>query len=36
LHGAGCVGDFYFTYLILFAPENIWIEDTEQGINFYY
>ena len=36
LHGAGCVGDFYFTYLILLAPKNIWIEDTEQGINLYY
>jgi len=36
MHASGCVGDFYFTYLILRAPKNSWIEDTEQGINFYH
>lgn len=35
VHGAGCIGDFYFTYLVLRAPRNAFIEDTEQGISFY-
>lgn len=35
LHGAGCVGDFYWVYLAIRAPENSLIEDTEVGIDFY-
>ncbi|MGX7197539.1 DUF3267 domain-containing protein [Enterococcus olivae] len=35
LHAAACVGDFYFIYLLLKAPKQALIEDTEQGINFY-
>lgn len=35
IHGAGCVGDFYFMYLILRSPKEAFIEDTKQGINFY-
>jgi hypothetical protein len=34
-HAAACVGDFYFVYLILRAPQNSQVEDTEQGIAFY-
>lgn len=35
LHAISCVGDFYWIVLILQAPKNVVIEDTEQGINFY-
>lgn len=34
-HTSACVGDFYFSYLILRTPKGIYVEDTEQGINFY-
>lgn len=35
LHTSGCVGDFYWVYLISKAPTDSLIEDTEIGINFY-
>lgn len=35
IHGAACVGDFYWIYLILKAPKHALVEDTDQGINFY-
>lgn len=35
IHTSGCVGDFYWVYLIKKAPANSLIEDTETGINFY-
>lgn len=35
IHTAGCVGDFYWIYLLVKAPKNALIEDTEVGINFY-
>lgn len=34
-HAAACVGDFYWIYLVMRAPKNSYIEDTEKGINFY-
>ena len=36
-HAAGCVGDFYYAYLLLvkFARADIRIEDTETGIFIY-
>ena len=34
-HAACCVGDFYWIYLLLRAPREILVEDTEVGINFY-
>lgn len=35
LHGASCIGDFYFVYLVLRSPSGSLVEDTEKGINFY-
>ncbi|WP_413517276.1 DUF3267 domain-containing protein [Carnobacterium maltaromaticum] len=35
LHTSGCVGDFYFIYLLIKFKEIDWIEDTETGINLY-
>ena len=37
IHAAGCVGDFYYAYLLLvkFARADIRIEDTETGILIY-
>lgn len=35
LHAASCIGDFYWVYLIIRAPRQCLVEDTEQGINFY-
>ncbi|EUJ33789.1 putative zinc metallopeptidase [Listeria floridensis FSL S10-1187] len=35
IHGGGCVGDFYWTYLLSEEPENIEVEDTESGFNIY-
>lgn len=35
IHASACVGDFYFSYLIVKAPKNSLVEDTEQGISFY-
>lgn len=35
LHTSGCVGDFYFIYLLIKFKETDWIEDTETGINLY-
>lgn len=35
LHGAACVGDFYWIYLLIQAPKKALVEDTEVGINFY-
>ncbi len=36
-HAAGCVGDFYYTYLLLikFGKGNILVEDTEDGLIIY-
>ena len=35
MHTAGCIGDFYFCILLLFAPKGILIEDTGVGMVFY-
>lgn len=35
LHGASCVGDFYWCCLLLKTPKNALVEDTEQGLNLY-
>lgn len=35
IHTGGCIGDFYFTYLILNTPGNVIVEDTDKGINIY-
>lgn len=35
LHAAGCVGDFYLSYVVLRQKSDDWIEDTESGINIY-
>lgn len=34
-HTSGCVGDFYFTYLLLKEPADILVEDTGDGMIFY-
>lgn len=36
IHTAGCVGDFYYVYLLAKKPKKVWVEDTEVGISFYY
>lgn len=36
IHASTCVGDFYFSYLVIKAPKNSCVEDTEHGINFYH
>lgn len=35
MHAAGCVGDFYFGFLILLAPSDTLVEDTGVGMIFY-
>lgn len=35
IHAVGCVGDFYWSYLLFKAPKKILVEDTDVGINFY-
>lgn len=35
LHGAACVGDFYWVFLLFRHPKNILVEDTEQGMTVY-
>lgn len=35
LHGSGCIGDFWFTYLLLKSPKNIVMRDTQVGIDIY-
>lgn len=37
LHAAGCVGDFYYTYLLVIKhrQKNILVEDTETGLRIY-
>lgn len=35
LHASGCVGDFYWILLLMRAPKNCIVEDTEVGINLY-
>ena len=35
IHGSGCIGDFYWAYLLVKAPKDVLVEDTEVGINFY-
>lgn len=35
IHAAGCIGDFYWIFLIIKSPKGSLIEDTEKGINFY-
>lgn len=34
-HGASCIGDFFWVYLIIRTPRGSLIEDTEQGMNIY-
>lgn len=34
-HTSGCVGDFYFTYLLLKEPSDIFVEDIGTGMIFY-
>lgn len=36
VHAAACIGDFYWCYLLLKAPKNILVEDTEKGMTLYY
>lgn len=35
IHGAGCVGDFYYMALLMRLPQNILIEDTPQALLIY-
>lgn len=35
MHAASCVGDFYWCYLLIRAPRNTYVEDTEEGMNLY-
>ncbi|MBC2187740.1 DUF3267 domain-containing protein [Listeria booriae] len=35
VHGAGCIGDFYWIWLLLKSPRNTIVEDTEIGICLY-
>lgn len=35
-HASACAGDFYMMKIILKAPANILIEDTESGINLWH
>lgn len=35
-HTAGCTGDFYYVYLLAKKAKGLLVEDTEQGITFYY
>lgn len=35
IHGSGCIGDFYYVFLLLKAPKGSLIEDTPVGISFY-
>lgn len=35
LHGSGCIGDFYWAYLLVKSPKDSLVEDTEVGISFY-
>ncbi|MBL1226130.1 DUF3267 domain-containing protein [Enterococcus sp. BWR-S5] len=34
-HGAACIGDFYWVYLVLTAPKDAVVKDTKEGIAFY-
>ena len=35
-HASACAGDFYMIKIIIKAPANILIEDTESGIDLWY
>lgn len=35
IHAAGCVGDFYYLYLLSKYPKDIQVKDTEKGIELY-
>jgi len=35
IHAAGCAGDFYYIILVLFAPKNAVVEDTDVGMSIY-
>ncbi|WP_028273740.1 DUF3267 domain-containing protein [Atopococcus tabaci] len=35
IHAAGCVGDFYYLYLLSKQPKDIQVKDTEKGIELY-
>lgn len=35
LHGGACIGDFYWTYLVAKEPKDVYVEDTEAGMNFH-
>ncbi|MHC5250760.1 DUF3267 domain-containing protein [Listeria kieliensis] len=35
VHGSGCVGDFYWCYLLIKEPKTVKVEDTEVGFRIY-
>ncbi|WP_239256242.1 DUF3267 domain-containing protein [Listeria ilorinensis] len=35
-HTSGCIGDFYYVYLLMKAPKGTKIEDTNYGIALYF
>ncbi|MGX7419507.1 DUF3267 domain-containing protein [Carnobacterium gallinarum] len=35
LHSAGCIGDFYYAYLVVKYGLKLWIEDTNSGLIIY-
>ncbi|WP_162921743.1 DUF3267 domain-containing protein [Listeria costaricensis] len=35
-HTSGCIGDFYYVYLLVKAPKGTKIEDTDYGIALYF
>lgn len=35
IHSGCCVGDFYWAWLLIKAPKNSFVEDTEVGLSFY-
>lgn len=35
VHASGCVGDFYWLFLISKSPKGALVEDTDKGINIY-
>lgn len=35
IHTSGCIGDFYYCYLLSKYDSDIYVEDTAEGINLY-
>ena len=35
IHASSCVGDFYLVWLLIQAPRNCFVQDTEQGVKLY-